>query len=36
MKDYARRAIAAVMPTYLIASEASEPNRLRAGDVRLS
>lgn len=33
-KDCARRAIAAVIPTYLIASEAAEPKRLQEGDAR--
>ncbi|QEH36470.1 hypothetical protein OJF2_50340 [Aquisphaera giovannonii] len=34
-KDCSRRAIAAGIPTYLIASEAAEPKRLAAGDARL-
>ena len=34
-KDCARRAIAAGIPTYLIASEAAEPKRLVPGDARL-
>lgn len=35
MKDCARRAIAAGIPTYLIDSERAEPRRLRVGDARL-
>src|SRR3954451_6153310 len=34
-KDCARRAIAAGISTYLIASEAAEPKRLQSGDARL-
>jgi hypothetical protein len=34
-KDCARRAIAAGIPTYLIASDMAEPRRLVAGDARL-
>lgn len=34
-KDCARRALAAGIPSYLIASEAAEPKRLAAGDARL-
>jgi hypothetical protein len=33
-KDCARRAIAAGIPTYLLASEAAEPKRIVAGDYR--
>ena len=34
-KDCVRRAIAAGIPTYLIASEAAEPKRFKTGDARL-
>lgn len=34
-KDCARRAIAAGIPTYRIASETAEPRRLKMGDARL-
>jgi hypothetical protein len=34
-KDCARRAIAAGIPTSLIASETAEPKRMVAGDARL-
>jgi hypothetical protein len=35
-KDRARRALAAGIPTYLIASEAAEPKGLRVGDASLN
>ena len=34
-KDLARQAIMAGIPTYLIASEAAEPKRLKEGDGKL-